>query len=133
MCVKMLNPKKGEYMIDTAAGSCGFPVHTIFYMFNSLLYGIASQEKENIERVFGIDFDEKVVRVARTLNLIAGDGETNVLYLNTLDYERWDERIKNPQWMGTYGDGFQRLLKVRAERNNYRSFNFDILMANPPF
>ena len=30
MCVKMLNPKAGEYMIDTASGSCGFPVHTIF-------------------------------------------------------------------------------------------------------
>ena len=30
MCVKMLNPKAGEYMIDPAAGSCGFPVHTIF-------------------------------------------------------------------------------------------------------
>lgn len=30
MCVQMLNPKKGEYMIDTASGSCGFPVHTIF-------------------------------------------------------------------------------------------------------
>ena len=30
MCVKMLNPKRGEYMIDTAAGSCGFPVHTVF-------------------------------------------------------------------------------------------------------
>ena len=39
------------------------------------------------EKVFGIDFDEKAVRVARTLNLIAGDGQTNVLHLNTLDYE----------------------------------------------
>ena len=29
MCVKMLNPKRGEYMIDTASGSCGFPVHTL--------------------------------------------------------------------------------------------------------
>jgi ribosomal protein L11 methylase PrmA len=39
------------------------------------------------EKVFAIDFDEKAVRVARTLNLIAGDGQTNVLHLNTLDYE----------------------------------------------
>lgn len=27
MCVQMLNPQPGEYMIDTAAGSCGFPVY----------------------------------------------------------------------------------------------------------
>ena len=36
MCVKMLNPKKGEYMIDTAAGSCGFTVHTIFWLTKHL-------------------------------------------------------------------------------------------------
>lgn len=44
--------------------------------------------------MFAIDFGEKAVRVARTLNLIAGDGQTNVLHLNTLAYERWDEVIK---------------------------------------
>ncbi len=32
MCVKMLNPKANEKIIDTAAGSCGFPVHTIFHV-----------------------------------------------------------------------------------------------------
>ncbi|CAG8667860.1 1359_t:CDS:1, partial [Ambispora gerdemannii] len=51
--------------------------------------------KEDIEKIFGIDFDEKVVRVARTLNLIAGDGNTNVLHLNTLDYDRWNENSEN--------------------------------------
>jgi len=95
MCVKMLNPKKGEFMIDTASGSCGFPVHNIFYIFNSLLHGVADKEKDDIEKIFGIDFDEKVVRVARTLNLIAGDGNTNVLHLNTLDYDRWNENSEN--------------------------------------
>lgn len=33
MCVKMLNPQWEEYMIDTAAGSCGFTVHTIFHVW----------------------------------------------------------------------------------------------------
>jgi len=86
MCVKMLNPKKGEYMIDTAAGSCGFTVHTIFYLTGHLFENkeISAEEKEDVLKVFGIDFDEKVVRVARTLNLIAGDGETNVLHINSL-------------------------------------------------
>ena len=37
MCVKMLNPKKTETMIDTASGSCGFPVHTIFYVWKEIL------------------------------------------------------------------------------------------------
>ena len=136
MCVKMLNPKRGEYMIDTAAGSCGFPVHTIFKLTGTLFSNaeIPPDDKEHVLKVFGIDFDEKTVRVARTLNLIAGDGETNVLHLNTLDYERWsDNTERNNRWGRTYGDGFDRLKVLRAETEENRLFNFDILMANPPF
>lgn len=36
MCVKMLNPKENEKMIDTAAGSCGFPMHTIFHVWKQM-------------------------------------------------------------------------------------------------
>ena len=61
MCVQMLNPQPGEYMIDTAAGSCGFPVHTIFKLTGHLFSNleIPPKEKENVLKVFGIDFDEK--------------------------------------------------------------------------
>ena len=136
MCVQMLNPQRGEYMIDTASGSCGFPVHTIFKLTGQLFTnaGISEQDKEDALRVFGIDFDEKTVRVARTLNLIAGDGETNVLHLNTLDYERWDDRTeKDRHWIRNYSRGFERLEKLRAEPGQNKRFNFDLLMANPPF
>lgn len=136
MCVQMLNPKRGETMIDTASGSCGFPVHTIFKLTGQLFANteITDEDKEYILKVFGIDFDEKTVRVARTLNLIAGDGETNVLHLNTLDYERWgDKTEKDKKWIQTYGKGFDRLEKMRSERGENKSFEFDLLMANPPF
>jgi type I restriction enzyme M protein len=135
MCVKMLNPQRGEYMIDPAAGSCGFTVHTIFKLTGHLFENteISEQEKDDVLKIFGIDFDEKVVRVARTLNLIAGDGETNVLHLNTLDYDRWNETVNNPEWRDTYGGGFRRLEKVKKAGTGYKEFGFDILMANPPF
>ena len=136
MCVQMLNPKRGEYMIDTASGSCGFPVHTIFKLTDHLFTNeeIPDDDKQNVLKVFGIDFDEKTVRVARTLNLIAGDGETNVLHLNTLDYDRWgDKTEKDRKWFSTYGNGFQRLEKLRAEEGQNKKFDFDVLMANPPF
>ncbi|MDY5129769.1 N-6 DNA methylase [Actinotignum urinale] len=147
MCVKMLNPQKTETMIDTASGSCGFPVHTIFYVWKQILkekgigqsHLFSSQEKP-VEctdyvnsNVFAIDFDEKAVRVARTLNLIAGDGQTNVLHLNTLDYERWEDRTKNEDWIDTYNDGWKKLKKLRKVKNSDYAFDFDILMANPPF
>ena len=136
MCVQMLNPKRGEYMIDTASGSCGFPVHTIFKLTGRLFTNeeIPEEDKQDVLRVFGIDFDEKTVRVARTLNLIAGDGEANVLHLNTLDFDRWaDKTEKDRRWINTYGRGFERLERLRAESGENQRFNFDIVMANPPF
>lgn len=135
MCVKMLNPQKGEYMIDTASGSCGFPVHTIFKITGKLFSNadIPDGEKDNVLKIFGIDFDEKAVRVARTLNLIAGDGNTNVLHLNTLDYDRWQNTINSKEWLSVYQDGFERLEKLQKNKDSYKEFNFDILMANPPF
>lgn len=147
MCVKMLNPKKNEKMIDTASGSCGFPVHTIFYVWKNILAekGIKQShlfttEKKPAEcedyvqkNVYAIDFDEKTVRVARTLNLIAGDGRTNVMHLNTLDYERWDEVTKEEAWQDIYYEGWRGLRALRAKKGENRDFNFDIVMANPPF
>ena len=146
MCVKMLNPTNSETMIDTAAGSSGFPVHTIFHvwkqmqlaankpvsdLFTATPKGYAETEYVQ-EKVFAIDFDEKAVRVARTLNLIAGDGHTNVLHLNTLDYARWATVTKDDDWIDTYNEGFKRLKKMRIG-NDFSHFGFDVLMANPPF
>lgn len=147
MCVRMLNPQKNEKMIDTAAGSCGFPVHTIFYVWKNILKekGIEQSQLFTIEKkppecedyvkenVFAIDFDEKAVRVARTLNLIAGDGRTNVMHLNTLDYERWKDVTEEEEWQYIYSEGWNGLRKLRAKKGQNRDFNFDIVMANPPF
>ena len=147
MCVKMLNPQQHETMIDTAAGSCGFPVHTMFHVWEKIFQDqgldkshLFTLEKKPVEctdyvnnKVFAIDFDEKAVRVGRTLNLIAGDGQTNVLHLNTLDWERWDEKTKDEDWQDVYVNGWQKLKKLRNDKKSNHGFQFDILMANPPF
>lgn len=147
MCVKMLDPKEHETIIDTAAGSCGFPVHTIFHVWEKIMKdeGLDRSHLFTVEnkptrctdyvqdKVFAIDFDEKAVRVGRTLNLIAGDGQTNVLHLNTLDYERWDERTEEEDWQDIYYEGWKKLRKLRTGKDSNRDFKFDVLMANPPF
>jgi len=147
MCVKMLNPQEDETLVDTAAGSCGFPVHGIFHVWEQIMkdeglnksHLFTSEQKPARcddyvrEKVFAIDFDEKVVRVGRTLNLIAGDGQTNVLHLNTLDWERWDENTEDENWQDIYFEGWKKLKKLRKEKNSSREFEFDVLMANPPF
>ena len=147
MCVKMLNPQEHETLIDTAAGSCGFPVHGIFHVWENIMqqeglnksHLFTAEQKSPrctdyvTNKVFAIDFDEKAVRVGRTLNLIAGDGQTNVLHLNTLDFERWDEKTKDESWLDIYGEGWKKLRKLRAVKDDNRDFHFDVLMANPPF
>ena len=149
MCVKMLNPQEHETVVDTACGSAGFTVHAMFHVWKQIVDDIGKSQSHLFtmeekparctdyvqEKVFAIDFDEKSVRVARCLNLIAGDGETNVLHLNTLDWTKWDETVKQDDWNDTYGPGFSRLRKIREKPRDkdYRHFQFDALMANPPF
>jgi type I restriction enzyme M protein len=104
MCVKMLNPQEPETVIDTACGSAGFTVHSMFHVWEEILedLGLPRSNLFTAERkpqrcldyvsnkVFALDFDEKSVRVSRCLNLIAGDGQTNVLHMNTLDWQKWE-------------------------------------------
>lgn len=147
MAVKMLDPHENETLIDTAAGSCGFPVHSIFHVWEKIMkdegldksHLFTTEEKSPRckdyvkEKVFAIDFDEKSVRVARTLNLIAGDGETNVLHLNTLDWQRWSDKTDDEDWQATYHKGWNRLIKQRTTKKSNHDFQFDVLLANPPF
>lgn len=147
MCVKMLNPREHEALIDTACGSAGFPMHAIFKVWADIMTDEGTTQSHLFtmqrksprceeyvrNRVFGIDFDEKSVRVARCLNLIAGDGQTNVLRLNTLDYRKWDSTVRDEDWDDTYSAGWRNLRKHAVRRKDYREFDFDVLMANPPF
>ena len=146
MCVKMLNPKENESVIDTAAGSAGFTVHTIFHVWRAIVdqLGLPQSHLFTMEakpprcgdyvrdQVFAIDFDEKSVRVARCLNLIAGDGETNVLHLNSLDWKHWADTARDDDWNDSYSEGWKRLRRKRAGTDD-RNYQFDVVMANPPF
>jgi type I restriction enzyme M protein len=149
MCVKMLNPKEEETFIDPACGSAGFTMYAIFKVWRDILdrlkrpqsHLFTMEEKPKPcedyvrNKVFALDFDEKAVRVARCLNLIAGDGQSNVLHLNTLDYRRWDDTLKDEHWQDVYSEGWRKFKRIRRDprTKDYRDFQFDVLMANPPF
>jgi type I restriction enzyme M protein len=134
MCVKMLHPTWEEHMIDTAAGSCGFTVHTIFHVWGGELTSDGPSKDEAdyaSEMVYGLDFDARSVKVAKALNLIAGDGRTNVYRANTLDPRNWSDETRVALK--------KRLSRsdIRADdewnQKNFRYFDFDVLMTNPPF
>ncbi len=135
MCVKMLNPTVDDYVIDTAAGSCGFTVHAIFHVWGDVFTAKGPNKWQSDyagSHVYGLDFDPRSVKIARALNLIAGDGKTNVYRANTLDPKTWSDEVR----VGMKS----RLLRFPkdAERDkwnqeHFRYFDFDMMLTNPPF
>jgi type I restriction enzyme M protein len=135
MAVKMLNPNLDEYVIDTACGSCGFTMHAIFWVWGEQLnaQGPNQWQREYAStHVYGLDFDVRAVKIARAINLIAGDGRTNVYRANTLASYLWDDTVQ----VGLR-DRLRRFPndaeRDRWNQEHYRYFNFDVLMTNPPF
>ncbi len=120
MCVKMLNPTSDERVLDPACGPGGFLIHALHWVFEKYL---KPRFKNNVakrkfdyanSRLFGIDFDYRLSRVAKAMMLIAGDGRSNVYRVNSLDPREWKNRT----------DGL-----VEAIQDG----KFDVIMTNPPF
>ena len=134
MCVKMLNPKEDEYMIDPASGSCGFTVHTVFHIAkeqftNQKLPDYAREFAQN--NVYAIDLDTKATKVSKAMNLIAGDGKSNVYQSNSLDGRSWNDDLKHA--LKQYLVRFRERSHDDENQRTFKSFSFDILMTNPPF
>lgn len=135
MCVKMLNPKADEYIIDPACGSGGFILHTMYHVWEQYLKTDAAKKAYAGRYLFGIDFDDNMRRISQALMLIAGDGKHHIFKRNSLDAREWqgaeseDARVAlrpllnqtdNPQ-------------DAKENQLSYRYLNFDILITNPPF
>ena len=132
MCVKMLNPKENEYIIDPACGSGGFLLHTMYWVWDNYLRDTSLEVKRRYANryLFGIDFDDNMRRISQALMLIAGDGRHNIFKRNSLD---------SRDWIGEQAEEARASLKPLLSKQNeenlktYRYLNFDLLMTNPPF
>jgi type I restriction enzyme M protein len=45
----------------------------------------------------------------------------------------WGEYTKDDDWQNTYSQGWNRLRKLRSHKTSDKDFEFDVLLANPPF
>lgn len=134
MSVKMLNPTVEEYVIDTAAGSCGFTVHAIFHVWGEEFTAEGPKKWQSDyagSHVYGIDFDPRSVKIAKALNTIAGDGKTNVYRANTLDTRMWSEDTRSG--MRPRLRRFKDADDDKRNQEQFRFFDFDVLLTNPPF
>ena len=138
MAVKMLSPTSKDFVIDTAAGSCGFLLHAMQYVWNKELtkekfgdsYDV--KQKDYAEKhLFGNDFDPRSVKIGKAMMLIAGDGKTNITYADSLESDVWSEESKarfRPFLMP-----FKDPEKNRRNQEKFSDFSFDIVLTNPPF
>ncbi|MDR3583528.1 MAG: N-6 DNA methylase [Candidatus Pacebacteria bacterium] len=138
MAVKMLAPTSKDFIIDTAAGSCGFLLHAMQYVWDKEINkknfedDYKAKQKDYAEKhLYGIDFDPRSVKIGKAMMLIAGDGKTNVTNANSLDSEVWNEQAhaKFRPFLRTFKDSDEN----RRNQEKMTDFNFDIVLTNPPF
>jgi type I restriction enzyme M protein len=135
MVVKMLNPKASEFVIDPACGSAGFLLHSVMWVAGRMISGEPLPENARNfaqNKIYGIDFSKKAVKIAKAINLIIGDGKAHIYKDNALAPHTWGDETK----AGLRG----RLLrfpndpeKDRENQERFLFFDFDVLMTNPPF
>ncbi|MFF0173182.1 N-6 DNA methylase [Micromonospora profundi] len=120
MCVKMLNPRQNEKVLDPACGPGGFLIHALnwvtdHYLEPKYLSNLAGKKRDYASsKLYGVDFDARLMRVARALMLISGDGRSNIFRISSLDPREWVNRTDNAA--DVIADG-----------------TFDLILTNPPF
>jgi len=85
MCVRMLDPKPGDRVIDPACGSGGFLIEVLSHLDN----------KGNAKNIFGIDKEIDLVKISKAYMAIIGDGHSNIFCADSLYPESWPEDMKN--------------------------------------
>lgn len=134
MCVKMLNPKSDEYIIDPACGSGGFLLHAMYYVWENLPTDTARISYAG-KYLFGIDFDDNMRRISQALMLIAGDGRHHIFKRNSLDARDWrgaeaeEARVALKPLLATLDSPSD----AKENQLTYRHLGFDLLLTNPPF
>jgi len=128
MCVRMLKPRHDETVLDPACGSGGFLMHAFSFVKER---SSTEQVKQfSSSKLFGFDFDGRAVRIAKSLLILAGDGSSNVLRLNSL-LKPHAEGLFSTAAGGDDGSilTVEDVTKSRLRRHK----GFDVILTNPPF
>jgi len=146
MCVRMLNPKQREYVLDPACGSGGFLLHTMdwCYPVNDNREREDRKHRYASKYLWGIDFEQRAAKISRALMLIAGDGHSKIYGpdVNSLDLKTWHETISGQSLMNELIR--ENLVKKAIPDNEsfqddakaweyFDELKFDLVLANPPF
>jgi len=146
MCVRMLNPKQKEYVMDPSCGSGGFLLHAMNWCYPAMDNETREKRKNKYAATYlwGIDFEVRAAKTSRALMLIAGDGHTNIFGpdVDSLDLKTW---YKTPSGHTLMQELIKSRLTVKKIPENelltdeakaweyFDELKFDVVLANPPF
>ncbi len=137
MCVQMLNPKENEFVLDPAAGSGGFLIAAMNWVWKNYAKSAAAKHEYASEKLYGIDFAEETAKVSRALMLIAGDGRSHLFKLNSLDPREWqgeeEEKLQARMELQKRLDKSGNYEEQEENKKTFKRFGFDVVLTNPPF
>ncbi len=117
--VQMLEPKRTDKVIDPACGSAGFLLHALEWVRRDASTYYAEGTEEHFRhwgefantRLYGIEINGEIARVAKMNMILHGDGHTNIVGADALEPEE----------------------KIRALNPGLKFGEFDLVLTNPPF
>jgi len=146
MCVRMLNPKRTEYVMDPACGSAGFLLHAMGWCYPARDHATRKLRKYEYASkcLWGIDFETRAAKTSRALMLIAGDGHTNIFGpdVSSLDPRTWYETGSGQTLMHELRQAKLTAKKIPENETlkdedhaweYFENLKFDVILTNPPF
>ena len=120
--VKMLKPEHDKTVCDTSCGSGGFLLHALDYIRNEAKELYKQGSIDQIEqykywhdfaekKLFGIEINDEIARVAKMNMIVHDDGHTNVICF----------------------DALEDIEKIGKHNNSFAEGAFDYILTNPPF
>ncbi|MDO8629403.1 MAG: N-6 DNA methylase [Phycisphaerales bacterium] len=118
-CVEMLAPGNEELVLDPACGSGGFLLYALDYVRHKGLEFYDADSKDHYKywhdfaerRLFGIEINDEISRVAKMNMILHDDGHTNVAGADALD----------------------KFALLKEQNVKLKPNTFDLVLTNPPF
>ncbi len=112
--VEMVDPARGQSIVDPACGSGGFLIHSLLYLKNKYGAKAATDTRILAQNIKGIDIFDKATKLCQINLFLHGDCHDNVNRADSLD----------PDDLPSF------MLEAIAEPEKY---GLDCVVTNPPF
>lgn len=116
-CVEMMNPKRGDLIVDPACGSGGFLLNALDSVRKFAVSNYDPKEAWEHwhtfarDNLYGIEINDQIARVCKMNMIIHDDGHTNIISTDSLNDVN----------------------EITKQHKRFNKNQFDILLTNPPF